>query len=155
MIFAAGLLGIICGYCRFSARYCYFLQDEIYLFRLFHRFILLCGDVAQNPGPNSGELCGFCKAAVIDTDPAVCCDMCDTWVHVSCDPKILLSDYQILVTDFSDDLWVCTLCDTAADWFVTPRVSSEPSLSCICFKVRSILSKHFDQCSCIPMCKLF
>ena len=88
-------------------------------------FILLCGDVAQNLGPNSNELCGFCKTAVIDTDPAVCCDMCDMWVHVSCDLKISLTEYQIFLTDPSDNLWICTLCDTAANQFVTPRASSQ------------------------------
>ena len=89
-------------------------------------------------------LCGFYKAAMIDTDPAVCCDMCDTWVHVSCDSKISLAEYQTLVTDPSDDPWICTLCDTTIDQFVTLRVSSQSSLLCICFNARSILSKHFD-----------
>ena len=100
LIFAAGLLGLICGYRRFSAGHCYFLQDDPFdllnqslsvgfslrlrvklvkwkstFLNNFAVFILLCGDVAQNPGPNSNELCGFCKTAVIDTDPAVCCDV--------------------------------------------------------------------------------
>ena len=37
----------------------------------FLAFLLLCGDVASNPGPNIAYPCGFCKAEVSADDPAV------------------------------------------------------------------------------------
>ena len=33
-------------------------------------------------------LCRSCSSAVTDSDKAILCDLCQTWVHVSCDPSI-------------------------------------------------------------------
>ena len=53
-------------------------------FRMF--LLLLYGDVELNPGDS--DLCSFCGGFVTDSDRAMCCDSCDRWVHVSCDPGI-------------------------------------------------------------------
>ena len=52
--------------------------------------VVLCGDVQPNPGPDTSglELCSVCSEAVLDDHKAVCCDLCDSWVHVTCDPSL-------------------------------------------------------------------
>ena len=47
--------------------------------------VALAGDVKINPGPRPPKFhCGICKSAVRSTDPKVCCDQCNKWVHNKC-----------------------------------------------------------------------
>jgi len=62
--------------------------------------------VALNPGPDV-YLCGFCEMFVGDEDKAVCCDSCDKWVHISCDPALSDSLYNYMVQNPSDEPWYC------------------------------------------------
>ena len=66
--------------------------------------LLLCGDVALNPGPTYP--CGICTVDVEDTDRAILYDMCETWYHVSCDPLISddmipLFNHQMMIHGFA------------------------------------------------------
>ena len=45
--------------------------------------LLLCGDVELNPG--DVIVCPRCNEQVVDSDRAMCCDLCNLWIHVSCD----------------------------------------------------------------------
>ena len=57
---------------------------------IIHRFgmasfyvILLCGDVALNPGPMKWP-CTVCGKSVKSNDRALLCDSCDNWSHTRC-----------------------------------------------------------------------
>ena len=41
---------------------------------------------------------------------AVCCDLCESWVHVSCDPSLFDDLYANVVQEPSTDTWCCTVC---------------------------------------------
>jgi hypothetical protein len=79
--------------------------------RLFYIAILLISissDVETNPGPNYP--CGTCGEEVLDRDPAVECDSCSMWFHISCqnlDP----SWYQQLIDQESSFAWSCSNCE--------------------------------------------
>ena len=70
-------------------------------------FLLLCGDVEPNLGPNA---CSICGVNVFDDGRAVCCDLCDMWVHVSCDPSLSDSLCDDMVQQPSEDHWYCSVC---------------------------------------------
>ena len=71
-----------------NSRVLYANHSGIYLYFV----ILLCGDIHQNPGPAVFN-CGVCGLNVSNADKAICCDMCEKWVHVTCDPYISESEY--------------------------------------------------------------
>ena len=104
-------------------------------------FLLLCGDVHPNPRPVSSYPCGVCKLDVSDSDAAVCCDVCDQWVHVSCDNFLTMDTYNDMVLHPSDDIWTCSVCQLSG----SPSTHSGPDdLLCLCFNARSIVQKRFD-----------
>ena len=60
--------------------------------------LVLAGDVEINPGPRRCKYpCGLCNLAVKKTDPAVCCDSCDTWIHNGCS-GLSHNMYEVLKT---------------------------------------------------------
>ena len=107
----------------------------------FLMLLLLCGDVSVNPGPPvAAYLCGICICEVKDSDAAICCDCCDTWIHVSCDPKVTLTDYQFMLSNPSDDSWICSNCEyNISQLSPGSGIMTHSHLSCICFNARSIL----------------
>ena len=72
--------------------------------------LLLCGDVSQNPGPPEIFSCGVCALEVSNSDAAVCCDYCDHWFHVSCDPLLSIDNYNDMVSNPSTEPWFCFYC---------------------------------------------
>ena len=71
--------------------------------------LLLSGDIHLNPGPDD-QPCLFCFKLVTDDDEAVCCDCCNKWIHVSCDPGLSSEEYKNMVDNPSDDVWLCFKC---------------------------------------------
>ena len=107
--------------------------------------LLLCGDVHSNPGPTIVYPCSVCEVDVLDDNKAVCCDSCDQWVHVSCDPSLSDLLYDKMVQNSMEDPWFCSECmndDSFSSENSTERKGNQ--LSCICLNARSILPKRFD-----------
>ena len=47
--------------------------------------LTLSGDIESNPGPRKAKFpCGICSKPVKASDPAVCCDQCNFWIHNRC-----------------------------------------------------------------------
>ena len=103
-------------------------------------FLLMCGDVDPNPDPTVSLPCGVCKFEVMDSDKAMCCDLCDKWIHVACDPSIDESVYDDLVLNPTSDLWFCSNCCNPES---EPQ-TSPAHFNCVCMNVRSIISKKLD-----------
>ena len=76
----------------------------------FAVLLLLCGDISLNPGPSDVFPCGVCSTEVLDDAAAVCCDSCDCWIHVSCDPSLSMEDYHHMLSNPSTDPWFCFCC---------------------------------------------
>jgi len=106
----------------------------------FMMFLLICGDIAPNPGPAGGYPCGICDFEVADSDKAVCCDLCNKWIRVSCDPGIDESDYDDMVMNPTTDMWFCSNCSSPE---LKPH-HSPAYLKCVCMNVRSIVPKKVD-----------
>ena len=72
--------------------------------------ILVCGDVALNPGPAKYP-CTVCTLAVRSNQRALLCDNCNLWIHCTCCGvgKAQYCSYQ-QQEDFS---WMCPSCLTA------------------------------------------
>ena len=69
--------------------------------------LLLSGDV-ESPGPRKPRFpCGMCSRAVKNTDPAVCCDHCDMWIHNKCSG---LSSHIYESMKDSSGVWICPSC---------------------------------------------
>ena len=47
-------------------------------------FVLLCGDVEQNPGPGIRYPCSLCCRPVCRNQKALLCDLCQQWAHCKC-----------------------------------------------------------------------
>ena len=77
--------------------------------KFLYFFLLLSGDVEVHPG-HSEFLCAVCSHVVSDSDAALCCDQCNQWIHVSCEPNVSLDFYNDLVSQPVDDLWFCSQC---------------------------------------------
>ena len=55
----------------------------------FQRKLIICGDVAENPGPRKRSLCtrfpcSECKKNVLNNQDAILCASCNTWSHLRC-----------------------------------------------------------------------
>ncbi|CAN7942563.1 unnamed protein product [Ixodes hexagonus] len=73
-------------------------------------FLLLCGDIASNPGPrplSSRPTCCRCERVVYDNVAALQCDGCGRWVHRKCE-FMSLPVYRRLST--SIECWFCGAC---------------------------------------------
>ena len=69
-------------------------------------FILLAGDVSENPGPTK-DLCGLCSKICRRNQKAIQCDECDTWYHAKC-MDMSNTEYANLCNPSST--WSCTNC---------------------------------------------
>jgi len=49
--------------------------------------------------------CNICTLEVADSHKALCCDVCDQWAHVACDPGIDESTYDDIVAHSTLDVW--------------------------------------------------
>lgn len=108
--------------------------------------LFLSGDVQPNPGPNTSglELCSVCSEAVLDDHKAVCCDLCDSWVHVTCDPSLSDNLYSRMIQEASNEPWFCTMCYSLAPVSVSNDQHHSNQLCCVCLNARSVLPKRFD-----------
>lgn len=79
----------------------------------------------------------------MDDHKAVCCDLCESWVHVSCDPSLFDDLYANVVQEPSTDTWRCTVCFKLAPVTVSDNYCAAQS-SCACLNTRSALPKQFD-----------
>jgi hypothetical protein len=73
-----------------------------------HTYLLLlvCGDVALNPGPIQNP-CGVCKKPIARTHRAIYCDTCYCWNHMKC-AELSASAFALLGQ--SEDPWICKTC---------------------------------------------
>ena len=70
--------------------------------------LVLAGDVELNPGPPKCKYpCWICSKPVKKSDPAVCCDQCDQWLHNSCRG---LSAHLYEAMKSSSVTWICPTC---------------------------------------------
>ena len=73
----------------------------------FNMFLLLfCGDIELYSG--DGVTCLYCSKLVLDSEKAKCCDLCNCWVHLSCDPTISTAKYDALVLMSITHLYIYT-----------------------------------------------
>ena len=79
--------------------------------------------------------------AVLNDHKVVCCDLCESWVHVSCDQ--LLSDdlYEAMVQEDSNEPWICAVCSNFVPAVVSVDHPKLNQLSCVCLNARSVLPK--------------
>ena len=69
-------------------------------------FLLLCGDIELYSGDDL--TCLYCSKLVLDSEKAKCCDLCNCWVHVSCDLTISTAEYDALVLMSVTHLFIFT-----------------------------------------------
>ena len=94
--------------------------------------LVLAGDVEINPGPRRCKYpCGLCNLAVKKTDPAVCCDSCDTWIHNGCSG---LSHNMYEVLKNTSCSWICPQCGMpsfSSSFWSSNSFSTSNSFSCL------------------------
>ena len=76
-------------------------------FKVTCKLILLCGDVALNPGPNYKYPCGICSKPVKCNQKGISCETCDTWYHAKCSN---IPDTEYLALSNNPDPWCCNDC---------------------------------------------
>ena len=69
-------------------------------------FILLAGDVSENPGP-AEDLCGLCSKICRRNQKAIQCDECDAWYHAKC---MGMSNTEYANLCSPSTTWSCTNC---------------------------------------------
>ena len=116
-------------------------------FRFFTFLLFLSGDIQPNPGPDRPDyaLCSICGDTVLDDHKAVCCDLCESWVHVSCDSSLSDEIYDDMIKEPSTDPWFCDVCFKLTPINTSNAIDLHPGqLSCACLNARSVLPKRFD-----------
>ncbi|KAJ1867961.1 hypothetical protein LPJ57_005818 [Coemansia sp. RSA 486] len=69
----------------------------------------LCGECA--PQIEKAKVCPSCIATYTNGSPnLVCCDICSSWVHTDCDPRLSSAVYDALITLEDDAPYVCPGC---------------------------------------------
>lgn len=106
-------------------------------FHLLTFLLFLSGDLQPNPGPDiSGlELCSICSEAVLDDHKTICCNLYDSWVHVSCDPSLSDDLYANMIQEPSTNPWFYTMRSQLAPVTVLNSHCTD-QLSCACLNVR-------------------
>ena len=64
---------------------------------------------------------------VVDSDPTICCDFCDSWIHISCNPKVSLLEYKLMLSNPSANPWICSACETQINQLSMVSNKSTPS----------------------------
>lgn len=106
--------------------------------------LALAVDVQENTGPRTAKCsCGICKRAARTTDPEVCCDKCNEWIHNSCS-DLLKSMYKML--QWCDCVWICPSCGLPnfADLFFNDKdaVELQNNFSTLAVPVPSLVHIH-------------
>ena len=140
--FSRVFLVLFLVFCDVYHCYCFISESAFKYVNPQMLIILLCGDVHLNPGPPVDYPCGICSNQVTDNDEAVCCDLCNRWIHISCDHSLTSADYKMMLDNPSNDPWFC--CNCSARTPGVSRLGCGSSLSCICLNARSVVSKRFD-----------
>ena len=70
-------------------------------------FLLCCGDVEPNPGPNYKHPCTVCSHPVKCNQRGIQCSWCEKWTHAKC-CGVSTTEYDHLTT--LDDDWLCPRC---------------------------------------------
>ena len=86
----------------------------------------------------------ICNDPVLDTHKAVCCDMCNLWVHVDCDASLSDELYDQLLTTPSSAPWFCFVCCSSVHNATSCSHRRHSGLSSLCLNARSILTKHYN-----------
>ena len=81
---------------------------------------------------------------VTDSDRAVCCDMCDLWVHVhvTCDPSLSNSLYDNMIQNHTDDQWYCSQCCVVCSGNFNRSPQLSPTIKCAVISECSIVGKN-------------
>ena len=69
---------------------------------------------------------------MLDSDTAICCDLCNNWIHISCD-NLSIDDYNDMVDNPSDKPWFCSVCSEPSSgdsnlstvWLYSYRITSQ------------------------------
>ena len=72
-----------------------------------HCLLLLCGDIAPNPGPSKYP-CTVCHKRVTSSQRGIECSQCERWTHALC-ASVSDGDYIELTKDASLS-WFCPDC---------------------------------------------
>ena len=87
--------------------------------------LLLCGDIAPNPGPRKWKYpCMICSGPVKKNQDGLLCDDCNLWNHLKCLPDaISLSKEEYNRLGDSDENWFCYKCQLPdlSDSFFSPN----------------------------------
>ena len=113
-------------------------------------FLLCCGDVEANPGPEDSFECPICNLDVYDDGGdvgALCCDLCNKWVHADC-AGVSSEDFDVLAVSDQTVEWFCPTCIFSELPFSEPSadtsVKYQPHLNCRSLNARSIVNKQLD-----------
>ena len=90
----------------------------------------------------------MCALEVSDSDATVCCDYCDHWVHVSCDPSLSMEDYNDMMHQWTHG-FVSTaknpLQNMYVTWIVLPQLNLASLVSVLMLAVlflRDLFCQH-------------
>ena len=82
--------------------------------------------------------CKICENNVTNSDKAIQCDLCDSWVHIKCNDLNYI-DYKLLQN--SNDLWFCISCCTEIFLFCTVKKKVLSLISVIVTNLKTLLTK--------------
>ena len=81
----------------------------------------------------------------MNDDRAMCCDACDSWVHVTCDPLLSDSLYDDMVQHPTQDQWYCSQCCLVHSEDNNNNLSQlSGAIKCAVINARSVVGKKFD-----------
>ena len=82
--------------------------------------------------------CKICENNVTNSDQAIQCDLCDSWVHIKCNDLNYI-DYKLLQN--SNDPWFCISCCTEIFLFCTVKKKLLSLISVIVTNLKTLLTK--------------
>ena len=73
--------------------------------------LVAAGDIETNPGPGRKPKfpCGICQRAVKNSDAALECDSCNSWIHNKCSG--VTDDSYNLYINMQCFNWICPSCE--------------------------------------------